>query len=166
MSSKLGIEKPLPGLRKAGASDALAVFEVLTGVARGIPLELGTSAQQKKCRAEVEEWCKEGLSWISLDVDGRVVGFLLGTEHPGSLIRFQFEGIVLEYGGIKEGYRDKRRFHDLLLEAKTICSPLLAVVKRSNRGAMAKRLIKAGFDKANAFIGKPDEDVFIWRPNR
>jgi hypothetical protein len=116
-------------------------------------------------RDDVARWCKNGLSWVSLDDHGKIVGFLLGEMHSPLTLPAEFRGVDLTYGGVLKDYRSAGRFGAVLARAMAIGRPLRAVVKHANKGGMAKGLVKAGFIRAPALAGGFDnEDAFLWTP--
>lgn len=76
----------------------------------------------------------------------------------------EFSGVELLYGGVQKAHRGHGLFSGLLSRAKALGTPLYAVVKHSNMGAMAARLLKSDFVKQRASM-RPDEEAFIWTPS-
>ena len=70
-----------------------------------------------------------GVTWIALDRENRVVGFLL-AESKGD--RFD-----LPYGGVRKCHRGHNIFPDLVEKVKEIGRPLTATVKHANKSDIA-----------------------------
>jgi hypothetical protein len=147
----------------ARPSDSAAVFRALTEIAPEIPVALNTAERQRRIRNLVDKLCADRSSWVSFDDGGNVVGFLLGRTYSTDMPGMEFSGVELLYGGVLPAHRCRRRFSNLLAQAKRLRTPLRAVVKSANTGAMAARLVKGGFQKQGASL-RPDEDTFVWTP--
>ncbi len=107
---------------------------------------------------------RQKTSWVALDDDGNVVGFLLGQTHPVDMPGMAFSGVELLCGGVQKARRGHARFSGLLGRAKALGMPLYAVVKHSIMGDMAARLLNSGFVKQVA-SALPGEDAFVWAPS-
>ncbi|HEY8098118.1 MAG TPA: hypothetical protein VIE65_18820 [Methylobacter sp.] len=141
--------------RLATTDDALAILSVLEEVAPEIPVETHDGRPERLLQTIKRTTSVYGVTWIALDRENRVVGFLL-AESKGD--RFD-----LPYGGVREGHRKHHIFPDLVAKMMVRGVPLTATVKHANKSDMASRLLRLGFTKAGPGYW-PDEDAFRWQP--
>lgn len=151
----------LVSIRVARPSDAATIFAVLAEVASEIPVRLDGMERQNAIRSIVAECCKGKISWVALDEDRKVVGFLLSQIRSTDSAGMEFSGVELLYGGMLKANRSHGQFSALLQKAKSLGTPLYAVVKHTNSGSMVARLTKAGFSKQEMSLF-PDEIALIW----
>lgn len=153
-----------PGnVRMARPCHSSSVFRVLSDVAQEIPVLLDTKERRGCIRKLVDRACACQTSWVSLDDNDNIVGFLLGQSCSTDMPGMEFSGVELLYGGVLTAQRGVGRFPNLLGQAKALGIPLQSVVKRANTSAMAARLLKHGFVKQAVSL-RPDEDAFVWTP--
>jgi hypothetical protein len=148
--------------RLATSDDVSKVFDLLVEVAPEIPLHVHIPENKDAALNCVERCCASGETWIALDRDNQIVGFLLAE--PDLLQRFHRENQALElpYGGVREGHRGHHIFPDLVATIMAKRFPLTATVKHANKSDMASRLTKRGFTKVGPGLW-PNEDIFRWQ---
>ena len=152
--------------RTVRPDDASAVFRVLTQVAPEIPLLLDKPERRRPIRELVGQCCGGKTSWVALNDNVKIIGFLLGrpSRWHVAIVDNEPSGVELLYGGMQKTHRDQGQFSGLLVRAKALGKPLYAVVKHSNKSDMAARLLRTGFVKQGASTFS-DEDAFIWTPS-
>jgi hypothetical protein len=141
-------------IRKATLDDVSVVMTALEKLSDEIPINMGQD--NRKALGEIVATCCEQFSWLALDEEGRVIGFLLGTK-------YKFDGIALPYGGVLKDYRKQGQFSKLLSKAKALKRPLHVDVSHENKSSMADLLVKEGFMKELGSLF-PNQDSFIWMP--
>jgi hypothetical protein len=106
---------------------------------------LDTPERQDAIRGIIVECRKSGKSWVAVDENGSVVGFVLarGDLHESG-------AISLRYVGVSADSRRRGIFGTLVEKMKADGVPLTASVLHGNRSAMADRLVKSGFTKAGS----------------
>ena len=131
--------------RVANRDDTIGILEVLQEVAPEIPLSLDTSEQQAMTAAIIAECCDSGESWVAVDADGTVVGFVLAR--PDRLERFHYENeaLYLPYIGVTGTWRKYGIFGRLMEKLMAKGEPLTARVLHANHCGMADRLVEIGF---------------------
>jgi ribosomal protein S18 acetylase RimI-like enzyme len=147
--------------RVASNNDETDILTVLEEVAPEIPVLLDTPERQDAIRGIIVECHKSGESWVAVDADGTVVGFVLAK--PDVLERFhrKNKAVSLRYIGVS---RDSRRcgiFVALMEELKAKGVPLTTNVLHTNQSAMADRLVKIGFTKVES---DAKETRLRWNP--
>jgi hypothetical protein len=143
-------------IRNASRDDVGVIFSILASVSAEIPVKMSTEEEQQCIREIIARCCDQKTSWV---------GFLLDENYSRRGRQgMEFEGVTLPYGGVLKEHRRHGYFSSLLDRAKTMKIPLHAVVKRANKSDMAAQLVKKGFIEMPNFPHRPDEDVFIWRP--
>ncbi len=160
-----GVKKPR--CRSAKPEDALEIFAVLVEVACEIPVCIKDDDREKvieKIQAQV------GMrkSLVATDAMGRIVALLLVEPRAaGNKLVLDGEpqpaGLNLLYGGVTKSWRGKHIFPAMIDKMKRRGLPLFAAVRHDNKGHMAERLIKLGFEKVGTLF---EEDKFRWLPNQ
>jgi hypothetical protein len=139
--------------RLATIDDVLAILSALVEVAAEIPLSLDTTEQREAALKCVEKCSASGDTWVALDHDNTIIGFLLAEQKE--------QYIHLPYGGVQKVHRDNDIFPELLEKVKERKQPLRASVALSNE-KMPGYLHKLGF----AFQGNSlTEALYLWQPN-
>jgi hypothetical protein len=142
--------------RLATSDDALTIFALLEEVASEIAPEFPShlNEQREAVLKRVETSCDSGETWIALDRDDQIVGFLMAE--PLGL------GLELSYGGVKESHRGNDIFPDLVAKMKAKGIPLRASVAHSNDFQMPDRLRELGFVPDDPM--SKTEAMFLWKP--
>jgi hypothetical protein len=147
--------------RVANRDDATGILAVLQEVAPEIPVLLDTPERLEIIRSIIAECCDSGESWVAVDAEGTVVGFVLAK--PDRFERFQHnnKALSLRYIGVNRISRQRGIFAALIGKLKAKGEPLTASVLHTNQSAMADRLVKIGFTKVG-----PDtkETQLRWSP--
>jgi hypothetical protein len=151
-------------LRIAKADDALGIFAALTVVAPEIPLLLDTNERQEAVATMISSWIALGESWVAMDDNGCVIGFLL--VEPDRLERFHNNNLALHlcYAGVAKGERKAGVFRAMIEQLMSRKVSLTASVKAANQSDMAARLTQMGFQRSSTI--SRDEDNFRWQPRR
>jgi hypothetical protein len=131
--------------RVAGREDETDILAVLEEVAPEIPVLLDTTDSQDAIRSIIVECRKSGKSWVAVDENSTVVGFVLARED------FHERGALsLRYIGVSADARRRGIFAALMENMKVTGVPLTASVLHDNRSAMADRLVEIGFTKVES----------------
>ena len=151
--------------RHATTNDVMAIFAVLEQVAAEIPLRLDGDERKERMLAQVRRCCDLGDSWVALEHDHEIVGFLLAEpdewERRGAYGDTQV--LNLPYAGVIESHRGRRIFPALARQMMAKGVALTATVKRANKRHMLSGLLKLGFTKADF---TDDQDDLRWQPPR
>jgi hypothetical protein len=109
--------------------------------------------------------CDLGDSWVALEHDHEIVGFLLAEpdewERRGAYGDTQV--LNLPYAGVIESHRGRRIFPALARQIMPKGVALTATVRCANKRHMLSGLLKLGFTKANS---TDDQDDLRWQPPR
>ena len=143
--------------RLAGRDDETHILAVLEEVATEIPVRLDGAEMQEKIRTEITQCHKTRKSWVAVDTDGKVVGFVLTRPdaHEGKA------AIYMPYTGVSAGSRRRGIFSTLVEKLKANGVRLLANVLHDNSSGMENILAKNGFTKID-FDAK--QKKFLWLP--
>jgi hypothetical protein len=101
---------PLFEIRLADASDSEAVFSILHEVACHVPVDLSTPEHVRALKSQINDWCREGLSFVAVDEHEAVVGFQLAKRICYCGVTY----IYLTYAGVTaaaSGNKIFRRFN-------------------------------------------------------
>jgi hypothetical protein len=112
--------------RVASGNDETDILAILEEVAPEIPVLLDTPERQDAIRGIIVECCKSGESWVAVDADGTVVGFVLAK--PDVLERFYHKNnaVSLRYIGVNGDSRRRGIFAALMGGLKVKSVPLTA----------------------------------------
>ena len=152
--------------RLATREDAEAIFVILKEVACEIPVCLRDHKAEEKILEQVHGCCNLGSSWVALDHDHQIVGFLLAEPHERGDWYGDDRTLNLPYGGVKPGHHRGQGIFPALME-KLMANgvPLAATVKDKNKSEMVCRLVKLGFEEDDDWMRhRSDERIFLWRP--
>ena len=96
--------------RVANSDDATGILAVLQEVASEVPVSLHSPERQETIQSIIAECCSSGESWVAVDKDGTVVGFVLAK--PDRLERFLHENqaVSLRYIGVGRKWRQRGIF--------------------------------------------------------
>ena len=148
-------------IRVAVPSDEVAILALIRVVAVEIPILIEPDDRWCLVQQMVRHHCTDGGSWVAVDNDGAVAGFLLAE--PDQMERFLHdEGAVnLAYAGVAPAARGMGTFPALARQAMGMKVPLTATVKRGNTSDMVGRFQRLGFVITAEL---PDETALAWRP--
>jgi hypothetical protein len=132
--------EPAIEYRIARRDDETGILDLLEEVASEIPTDIDPSDPLDPITGIIRQCCDSGKSWIAIDEDDSVVGFVLARKD----IHDQ-QAIALPYIGVSPASRRRGIFSTLLDKAKANDVPLTATVLHSNKSAMADRLKNGGF---------------------
>jgi N-acetylglutamate synthase-like GNAT family acetyltransferase len=138
-------DHPVFEYRVANRNDETDILAVLEQVAAEIPVLLDTPERQDAIRGIIIECRKSGESWVAVDADGTVVGFVLARADI-----HEPQAISLRYIGVSGNSRRHGIFAALMEKMKAKGVPLTASVLHNNQSAMADRLVKIGFTKVGS----------------
>lgn len=152
---------PADEYRVANSGDASGILTVLQEVAPEIPVLLDTPERQGIIRHIIAECCESGESWVAVDAEGAVIGFVLAKPDLLERFRHSNQAISLRYIGVNRNSRRRGIFAALMEKLKINGVPLTASVLHTNQSAMADRLVKLGFTK----LESDDKEVRLrWAP--
>jgi N-acetylglutamate synthase-like GNAT family acetyltransferase len=136
--------------RVANSDDSAGILTVLQEVASEIPVSLDGPERQNIIQNIIAECCDSNESWIAVNADGTVVGFVLAK--PDRLERFEHENqaLSLRYIGVNRTSRQRGIFAALMKKLTAKGVPLTASVLHTNHSAMVDRLVKIGFTKVES----------------
>jgi N-acetylglutamate synthase-like GNAT family acetyltransferase len=143
--------------RKANSNDETDILAVLEEVAPEIPVRLDGQERQEKIKTIIIECHGSGKSWVAVDVDGKVVGFILARPD----VHDDQSAISIRYVGVRADSRRRRIFSTLVEKLKANGVPLTASVLRDNRSSMVDNLVKIGFTKIES---DARETRLVWSP--
>ncbi len=151
-------EKTLYRYRLATSHDESAILDALMEVAPEIPVMTHDGRQERLLQTIKRTTSVYGVTWIALDRDNRVVGFLL-AESKGD--RFD-----LPYGGVRKGHRGNDIFPNLVKKVMAKGLSLTAVVLHANasKKIVVGILEDLGFEKVTPSNGVNNGDNFRWSP--
>jgi GNAT superfamily N-acetyltransferase len=146
--------------RPARVEDAADIHALLLRLAPEIPLLVDTLEREEALYALIRNCGRLGESWVALDEQERIIGFVL--VDPEQLERHYAEHEIfdLRYAGVAPEHRGRGVFSALIAKVLARLVPVTAIVPPRNRWNVAARLEKFGFRPT----GSPGERVFRWEP--
>jgi Acetyltransferase (GNAT) family len=145
--------------RLANGEDHTDILAVLEEVAPEIPVSLGSTANQEAIKSIIVACCASGESWVAVDTDGTVVGFVLAKKDL-----HENNAISLRYIGVSKGSRQLGIFAALIEKVMGKGVPLTASVLHTNCSDMTNRLMKVEFTKVESSDTK--ETKLRWTPKQ
>jgi L-amino acid N-acyltransferase YncA len=146
-------------IRPAQASDVEAVYSILSDVACRVPVDLSTPERVRLLKSQIDECCRDGLSFVAVDKNDAVVAFQLAKrEHWNDDVY-----IHLIYAGVTAAASGKKIFKRLIEAEKMHGLPLQAVVKPRNKSEMVARLTHYGF-RPYSHPALNDSNRYRWEP--
>jgi N-acetylglutamate synthase-like GNAT family acetyltransferase len=142
--------------RVATRDDETDILAVLEEVAPEIPVTLNTPENLLIIKGIIIECHQSGKSWIAVDEDSRVVGFVLARPDF-----HESDAISLRYIGVSMELRRRGIFTTLIEKMKANGVPLTASVLHDNSSGMADRLVEVGFTKIGS---DAKEEKLRWAP--
>jgi hypothetical protein len=126
--------------RVASRDDETEILAVLEEVAPEIPVSLDTPEAKNIIKAIIVECRSSGKSWVAVDADAKVVGFVLARKDI-----HEQQAISLRYIGVNKNSRGRGIFYTLIEKLKANGVPLTASVLHGNQSGMVDHLVKIGF---------------------
>ena len=152
---------PKVAYRQARIDDAPEIHTLLLRLAPEIPLLVDTLEREEALYALIRNCGRVGESWIALDEEERIVGFVL--IDPEVLERHYAEHEIFDllYAGVAPEQRSHGIFHALIARVQARLVPITIIVPPHNRFDAAARLEKFGFRQTGSSGG---ERVYRWEP--
>lgn len=147
--------------RPATVEDAPDIHALLLRLAPEIPLLVDTLEREEAHYALIRNCGRAGESWVALDEQERIVGFVL--VDPELLERHYAEHEILDlrYAGVAPEHRGRGVFRAMIARVQERLLPVTAIVPPLNRLDIGARLKKFGFRQTGSPGG---ERVFRWEP--
>jgi hypothetical protein len=142
-------------VRAADKNDPVGIFSVLTRCADEIPVRMDGADREILLRKRIRPGCFSGRSYVAIS-DHVVVGFILATPSSPS------DWYELDYGAILPEFRGLGLFPKMLHKIRSEVAGLYATVAAGNKGAMADRLLRAGFIETPSDAQFPNQRAFRW----
>jgi hypothetical protein len=119
-------------IRSADASDSEAIFSILCEVACRVPVDLSTPERVRALRSQINDCCREGVSFVAVDENSAVVAFQLAKR----LCYLGDTYIHLTYAGVTATASGNKVFRQLIAAEKKYGLPLVAAVIPGNKSEM------------------------------
>src|ERR1700686_2446609 len=145
--------------RPATVEDAPDIHALLLRLAPEIPLLVDTLEREEALYALIRNCGRVGESWVALDEQERIVGFVL--VDPELLERHYAEHEILDlrYAGVAPEHRGRGIFRALISRVQAPLFPITIIVPPHNRFDPDARLEKFGFRETGSAGG---ERIFRW----
>jgi ribosomal protein S18 acetylase RimI-like enzyme len=145
--------------RLAVFDDETDILAVLEEVAPEIPVQLDGPERQSKIKTLIRERRQSGKSWVAVDVNRRVVGFVLARPD----VHDNQAAIYMDYIGVRTDSRRRKIFSTLMEKMKANDVPLIANVLHDNHSSMVDNLKNVGFTEIGTeFDAK--QTKLVWSP--
>jgi hypothetical protein len=128
-------------IRLALPADAERIFSILSEVACQIPIDLSTPQHVEELKAQIDDWCCSGFSYVAVDENDDLVGVQLAKRARW----VDDEYIHLTYAGVTAAARGKKVFRRLIEAEKGHGRRLVAAVKPNNKSDTVAKLQRYGF---------------------
>ena len=153
----------MPGIvyRQARVEDAAEIHALLLRLAPEIPLLVDTLEREEALYALIRNCGRVGESWVALDKQERIVGFVLIDPEVLERHYAEHEIFDLRYAGVAPEHRGHGIFRTLIAKVQSRLVPITVIVPPHNRFDTAARLEKLGFRQTGSPGG---ERVFRWDP--
>ena len=153
----------MPGIayRPARIEDAAEVHALLLRLAPEIPLLVDTLEREEALYALIRNCGRVGESWVALDEDERIIGFVLVDPEVLERHYAEHEILDLRYAGVAPEHRGHGIFRTLISKVQARLVPVTVIVPPHNRFDVAARLEKFGFRPTGSLGG---EHGFRWEP--
>ena len=148
-------------IRVAVPSDEATILALMRVVAGEIPILIEPDDRWRLVQQMVRSHCGEGGSWVAVDDDGAIAGFLLAEPDQVEQFLHADGAVYLAYAGVALAARGMGTFPALARHAMGMLVPLTATVKRGNTSDMVARFQRLGFVIT---AERPDETSLAWRP--
>ena len=147
--------------RLARIEDAAEIHALLLRLAPEIPLLVDTLEREEALYALIRNCGRVGESWVALDEEERIVGFVLIDPEVLERHYAEHEIFDLRYAGVAPEHRGHGIFRTLIAKVQSRLVPVTVIVPLHNRLGVAARLEKYGFRHTGSPGG---ERVFRWEP--
>ena len=137
------------------------IHALLLRLAPEIPLLVDTLEREEALYALIRNCGRVGESWIALDEQARIIGFVLIDPEVLERHYAEHEILDLRYAGVAPEHRDHGIFRTLISKVQARLVPITIIVPPHNRFDAAARLEKFGFHQTGSRAG---ERVFRWEP--
>jgi len=142
--------------RLAVFDDETHILDVLEEVAPEIPVQLDDPESQDRIKAVIRERHQSGKSWVAVDADHGVVGFVLARSYVERTI-------YIDYVGVRTDSRRRGIFSAFMEKLKANGVPLHASVLHGNLSSMVDILVNNGFTKIEPELDAK-ETKLVWSP--
>ncbi len=134
--------------RQARLEDAGDILALLLALAPEIPLAVETLEREEALYALIRNCARSGESWVAIDPEGRIVGFVLAE--PTQMARHYAENETLElhYAGVAADRRRQGVFAMLIGKVLARMLPVTTTIPPQNRSGVGKYLTEFGFRPA------------------
>ncbi len=144
--------KHLIVIRPTEATDAEAIFSILTEVACRVKVELSTSEHVRAIKEQINRYCLADVSLVAVNENGVVIGFQLAERRSAEGFRCPDElYIYLAYAGVTAAAAEQKVFRQLIEAEKRYGLPLVTEVKPDNKSDMAARLMHYNFQPYSSY---------------
>src|SRR6185503_14587374 len=126
-----------------------------------IPLLVDTLGREEALYALVRNCGRSGESWVALDEEGRIAGFVLVDPEVLERHYAEYEILELRYAGVALDHRGQGIFTALIGKVLERLVPVTVAVPPLNRFNMLDRLEKLGFRHTGSTGG---ETQLRWDP--
>jgi hypothetical protein len=133
--------------RVAAENDEAGIWEVLVEVAPDIPARVEESEDQENLKAFIGEWVAGGNSWVAVDSEDVVIGFVLSKPDNAIKALEKKNALYLPYIGTSANWQGCGVMKSLLDSLKSQSRPLTVDVLHTNRSKMIEKLEKVDFVK-------------------
>jgi ribosomal protein S18 acetylase RimI-like enzyme len=141
--------------------DAAEIHTLLLRLAPEIPLLVDTLEREEALYALIRNCGRMGESWVALDEQERIIGFVLIDPEVLERHYAEHEIFDLRYAGVAPEHRGRGIFRTLIAKVQSRLVPVTVIVPPHNRSGVAARLEKFGFRQTGSPGG---ERVFRWEP--
>jgi len=147
--------------RQTRIEDAAEIHALLLRLAPEIPLLVDTLEREEALYALIRNCGRVGESWLALDEQERIIGFVLVDPEVTERHYAEHEILDLRYAGIAPEHRGRGVFRALIARVQARLVPITIIVPPRNRFDTAARLEKFGFRQTASAGG---ERVLRWEP--
>jgi ribosomal protein S18 acetylase RimI-like enzyme len=147
--------------RQATIDDAPEIHALLLRLAPEIPLLVDTLEREEALYALIRNCGRVGESWVALDKEERIIGFVLADPEVTERHYAEHEILDLLHAGVAAEHRGQGVFRALISQVQSRLVPITTIVPPHNRFGAAACLEKFGFHQTASLGG---EHVFRWEP--
>ena len=147
--------------RQARLDDAGEILSLLLEVAPEIPLHVDSLEREEALYAQIRNCARSGESWVALDRQERIIGFLLAQPVERGRHYAEQEMLELTHAGVRPSHRQRGVFGALLAGSLARLLPITTSVSPLNSCGAAGFLAKRGFRPVGSSGG---ERRLRWEP--
>ncbi|MGC2411564.1 MAG: GNAT family N-acetyltransferase [Stellaceae bacterium] len=147
--------------RLTRVEDAAEIHALLLRLAPEIPLLADTLEREEALYALIRNCGRVGESWVALDDEERIIGFVLVDPEVLERHYAEHEIFDLRYAGVAPEHRGRGIFGALIAKVQARLVPITIIVPPHNRFDTAARLEKFGFRQTGSSGG---EHAYRWEP--